>query len=339
MESYRVVFHPPKHVELEAVPVPKPGPGQILVRNCRSAISTGTELTMLMKEFPEGSVWDRITKPVTGSGYSSVGEIIEIGNGVEGHSVGERVLCGSNHCHFALQTPGKHLIKVPAGVNDDAAALYRLAEITMNGVRRGEPKWGECAVVFGLGIIGQFLAVFARLAGCRPVIGVDISPLRRELAQKMGADLVLDGHATDLAEQVKAANHGRMADVVYEATGLGDLIPKAMDLLRRQGRIVIVSSPRTKTLIDLHDYCNSPSFSIIGAHNSSHPANETPYNPFTTYRNLELYLDHIQKGDLDPTKLITHHFSWWEAPEAYRMLMEDRGKMGAVVLDWTVAKA
>ncbi|MBI2193160.1 MAG: zinc-binding dehydrogenase [Planctomycetes bacterium] len=335
MDNYRVLFTGKRKVELEKVAVPRPAQGQVLVRNHASAISTGTELTILTGEFPTGSVWDRITRYPSGSGYSSIGRIVEVGPGVEGYAAGDRVICGSHHGHFAVRPADPNLLRIPDAVTDEAAALYRLAEICMNGVRRGQPQWGECAVVYGLGVIGQLVAVFARLAGCRPVVGIDVSATRRELARRLGIHLVLDGNAPDLPDQVKAANHGRLADLVYEVTAVGELIPKEMELLRRQGRIVIVSSPRTKTLIDLHDLCNSPSLSIIGAHNSSHPAHETPYNPWTTCRNIELFFDSVARAELDAAALITHRYPWWKAPEAYQMLLDDRGRAGAVVLDWT----
>ncbi|MBI2194325.1 MAG: zinc-binding dehydrogenase [Planctomycetes bacterium] len=336
MENYRVIVRAPRKVELERVPLPKPAEGQVLIRNRRSAISTGTELTYLTGEYPQGSVWARGAKYPMPIGYSAVGEVVETGPGVQGLQPGDRVISGTHHCHYALQA-ARYAQTVPNAVSDEVAALHRLAEIGMNSVRRGVPEWGECAVVFGLGIIGQLVAAFARLAGCRPVIGVDLSPFRRDIARKLGADVLLDGHAADLSEQLKAANHGRLADLVYEVTGVGELVTRQMDLLRRQGRIVIVSGPRTKTLIDLNDQCSCPSFSVIGAHYTSHPAEETPYNPWTIYRHAGLFLDHVARGELKAELLITHRYPWSDAPAAYDLLMRDRGQAGAVVLDWTAA--
>jgi len=189
-------------------------------------------------------------------------------------------------------------------------------------------------VVYGLGVIGQLVCQLARLDGARPVIGVDIAPLRRDFAEQLGADLVIDGTADDIVKQVEAATRDRMADCVLEVTGIAELIPREMDLLRRQGRIVILSSPRGKTEFDFHDYCNSPSLTIIGAHNGSHPQFETPYNPWTPHRNTELLFDFIAAGELRLAELITHRFNWSDAPAAYEMLMEDRSQAGAVVLDW-----
>ena len=195
---------------------------------------------------------------------------------------------------------------------------------------------GEAVVVYGLGIIGQYVCQLARLDGARPVIGVDLAPLRRGFAENLGGcDLVLDGAADDIPQQVEAATRGRMADCVFEVTGVADLIPREMDLLHKMGRIVILSSPRGKTSFDFHDYCNAPSLTIIGAHNGSHPQVETYYNQWTPHRNTELLFDLIAAGEVRVGELITHRYPWREAPAAYQMLMEDRSQAGAVILDWT----
>ncbi|HUS80324.1 MAG TPA: zinc-binding dehydrogenase [Armatimonadota bacterium] len=332
--NHRVVFTDVCKVEVQAAEMPTPGPNQMLVRTSKTAISTGTELTMLMSDFPEGSKWDKMTHYPTGAGYSHVGEVVEIGEQVRGFEVGDRVASGASHAAWAVLEPAQ-AFRIPDAVTDEVATLWMLGRIAFNGMRRGGLQMGESVVVYGLGIIGQFVCQLARLDGARPVIGVDVAPLRLDLARKLGGtDLVIDGAAGDILDRVSTATRGRMADCVFEVTGVADLIPREMDLLRRQGRIVILSSPRGKTEFDFHDYCNSPSLTIIGAHNGSHPQFETPYNPWTPHRNVELLFDLIAGGEVRLAELITHRFHWQDAPAAYEMLMADRGEAGAVVLDW-----
>lgn len=331
--NHAVVFTGVRQVAVEPCEMPTPGPAHMLVRTTKTAISTGTELTMLMSEFPEGSKWDAITSYPCGAGYSHVGEVIEVGEEVEGFAVGDRVASGAGHAAYAALDPAS-AHHIPDAVDDEVATLWMLGRIAFNGVRRAQLQMGESVVVYGLGIIGQIVCQLARLDGARPVIAVDISLLRRGLAEELGADVVIDGADDDIVARVEAATRGRMADCVFEVTGLGDLIPREMDLLRRQGRIVILSSPRGKTDFDFHDYCNSPSLTIIGAHNGSHPQFETPYNPWTPARNTELLFDFIVAGELRLAELITHRFKWSDAAAAYEMLMADRSQAGAVILDW-----
>ncbi|MGD9496756.1 MAG: zinc-binding alcohol dehydrogenase [Armatimonadota bacterium] len=334
MMNHRVAFTDVRRVEVQSAEMPTPGPSEMLVRTTRTAISTGTELTMLMADFPAGSKWDQITSFPSYPGYSHVGEVVEVGAGVEGWQVGDRVASGAKHAAWVTLTPDR-AFRIPDRVGDEVATLWMLGRIAFNGVRRAQLDMGESVIVFGLGIIGQFVAQLARLDGARPVIGVDLSPMRREFAQAGGIDLALDGADDDLTDQVSEATKGRMADCVFEVTGLGALIPREMDLLRYMGRIVILSSPREKTEFDFHDYVNSPSHTIIGAHNGSHPQVGTPYNPWTPHRNTELLFDLIADGEVKIEHIITHRYRWQDAPAAYAMLMADRGQAGAVILDWT----
>lgn len=332
--NHHVVFTDVCKVEVQPDEMPTPGPGEVLIRTSKSAISTGTELTMLMSDFPEGSKWDQITSyPVT-PGYCNVGRIVEVGEGVEGFAVGDRVATAARHRAWSV-LGADGLFPIPDGIADDVATLWQLGRIAFNGMRRGRIEMGEAVAVFGLGLIGQFAAQLARIEGARPVIGVDLSPLRRGFAEEAGIDLVLDGGAEDLRERVEEATRGRMLDCVLEVTGVAALIPPEMDLLRKQGRIVIISSPRGKTDFDFHDYCNSPSLTIIGAHNNSHPPVETYYNQWTPQRNVEMLFDLMVAGEVRARQMITHRFAWHDAPAAYEMLMEDRTQAGAVILDWS----
>lgn len=332
--NHHVVFTDVRTVEVQPCEMPTPGPGQVLIRTSKTAISTGTELTMLMSDFPEGSKWDQITHYPMTPGYCHVGRIVEVAEGVEDFAVGDRVATGARHSAWAVMGTSQ-LFPVPDALADDVAALWMLGRIAFNGVRRGRIETGESVAVFGLGLIGLFAGQLARIGGARPVIGVDLSPLRRGFARQCGFDLVLDGRAEDLRERVEEATRGRMLDCALEVTGVPSLIPREMELLHRQGRIVIISSPRGKTQFDFHDFVNSPSLTIIGAHNGSHPPVETWYNQWTPHRNTELLFDLMAAGELRMRHTITHRFAWQDAPAAYEMLMEDRTQAGAVILDWS----
>jgi threonine dehydrogenase-like Zn-dependent dehydrogenase len=193
----------------------------------------------------------------------------------------------------------EQLFPVPDAIADDVATLWQVGRIAFNGMRRGQIQMGESVAVFGLGIIGQLRrAQLARLerrpAGHRRGSLAAAPPLRGQC----GFDLVLDGAAEDLRQRVEEATCGRMLDCVLEVTGVPALIPREMELLHKQGRIVIISSPRGKTQFDFHDYVNSPSLTIIGAHNNSHPPVETWYNQWTPQRNVELLFDLMAAGEV-----------------------------------------
>jgi threonine dehydrogenase-like Zn-dependent dehydrogenase len=330
-----VVFAAPGCVILEETPVPSPAPGELLVRTHRSLISTGTELTLLAGEYPPGSVWAQLADFPIRAGYSNVGEVTAVGEGVDREWLHRRVCSHANHARYAVVAAAS-AHRVPDGVSDDDAAFFTLSEIVMNGVRRSQLRWGESVVVFGAGLLGQLAARYCRLCGARPVVVVDVAGSRlKRLPQGDPAIMPVDPRQRDAAEIVAEVTHGRLADVAFELTGLGELIPDQLRSVRRQGRLVILSAPRGRTQFDFHDLCCWPSYTIIGAHNSSTPQHETPGDPWTWARHAELFFDLLTDGEITLAPLISHCEPYTKAPALYEMLLADRSAAMGVVLDWT----
>ena len=334
MNNPTVVFPRSREVVIEDRAVPEPGPGELLIRTRRSMISTGTELTILDGEFPAGSMWEQhcAQYPVV-PGYSNIGIVVKTGADVSPDWVGKRVTAYCPHARY-VKTKAERARLVPDGVDDDQAVFFALAEITMNGVRRGSVQWGEAVVVYGMGLIGQLTARLCRLCGARPVFAVDVAQERLNLLTDDAAIVPLLAQRDDVYQRVKDATRGRMADVVFEATGAPALLLQQVKLLRRQGRLVILSSPRGKVEFDFHDDCNWPSLNIIGAHNSSHPEHATLQNPWTLARHNELFFDLALAHELQVAPLISHRASFTEAPALYQMLLHDRSQAMGVILEW-----
>ena len=328
-----VVFAGPREVVVEDYPVPEPGPREVLIRTHCSLISIGTELSILEGDTPTGEMWQKIRSYPALPGYDNVGTVIEVGDGVETHWIGQRVASWGRHGAYVV-IDIDHCWPIGRDVPDDQAAFLVLAQIAMNGFRRSKLVFGESAAVFGLGIIGQLVVRLCRLAGVCPAFGIDMSQGRVDLLpNQTGVIGIVAGQQTP-AEVIASATDKRMADVVFELTGSGQAIPKELDVLRRQGRFVILSSPRSPTTFDFHDLCNSPSFTIIGAHNASHPSAATPDNPWTIARHAELFFDLVADGELDIAPLISHRSPVQDAPALYDMLMADRTQAMGVILTW-----
>lgn len=164
LKTKTVVCVEPKRVVVQEEDVPDVGPGTFLVRAKLSAISTGTELTLVTADFLPESVWARLAKYPLKLGYSHFGEVVAVGEGVDNVKVGDKVVGWKNHSQFVLYRKDEFCVKVPEGVPDEAAAVFALAIISLNGVRRAKIQLGESVVVFGLGPIGIWAAQFARLA-------------------------------------------------------------------------------------------------------------------------------------------------------------------------------
>ncbi|HRU04428.1 MAG TPA: zinc-binding dehydrogenase [Candidatus Brocadiia bacterium] len=335
MRNPTVVFPQPRQVVVEDRPVPKPGPGELLIRTTRTLISTGTELTVLSGEFPPDSAWSRYGRFPMTPGYNNVGVVEALGQGVDASWTGRRAAAYGAHARYVTSPAAETRRLERDELPDEEAVFFTIAEIVMNGVRRGGVTWGEAAVVYGLGLLGQMAVRFCQLAGARPVIGVDVAESRLALLPRAPGVAGVNPKTQEPKTRILELTRGRGADVVFELTGNADLIPAEFAGLRRQGRFVLLSSPRKASTFDFHDLCNAPSYTIIGAHNNSHPPVETPGSPWTQLRHAELFFNLAASGEIRVRELITHRAAFHQAPELYQMLLKDRGQAMGVVLDWT----
>ena len=328
-----IVFDAPKSVTIEDRERPDPGPGEVLIETSRTLVSTGTELTVLSGEYPDDSQWANHATYPFDPGYNNVGEVVEVGDDVETVDVGQRVATYGSHAEYTV-ADADACRPIPDGVTDDQAVFFTIAEIVMNGVRRSDLTWGETVAVYGLGLLGQFAVRCCRVAGARPVVALDLATERLEYVPDDPAVRTVDVGEDDPETVIREASGDRLADVVFEVTGNPDAITDELDVLRDQGRFVVLSSPRGETSFDFHDHCNAPSYRIIGAHNSSHPSVETPANPWTNHRHAELFFDLVRDGEMEVDSLVSHRAAHTDAESIYGTLLEDRSDAMGVVLEW-----
>ncbi len=332
-ENVTVVFSKQNTVVLQRGPVPQAKEGEVLIKTRKTLISTGTELTRLSGEFPKDSAWARYSVYPCEAGYDNVGTVVGVGKGVGEELLGKRMATYCVHARYVVSRQDE-LRFVRDEVSDEEAAFFTIAEIVLNGVRRANVRLGDSVVVYGAGLLGQLAARFCRLCGARPVVVVDVSNERLELLPKDAAIVKVNPKECDVQKAVSEHTKGRMAGIVFEVTGNPSLIPSEFKVLGMQGRFIVLSSPRGPTLFDFHDLCNSPSFTIVGTHNSSHPSFESPENPWTKKRNDEFFFDLVAEGEVDVKGLISHRESYRKAPELYQMLLKDRTQAMGVILDW-----
>ncbi len=332
-----VVFPEAKKAVIEELDIPCPGDGEVLIKSSCTMVSTGTEMTAFTGEYPPGSVWEKYFKFPYYPGYNNIGTVVEAGKGADKKMLGVKFATWGPHAAYSIQK-SENLYPVMRDIPDEHAVFFTIAEIVMNGIRRSHVQWGESVVVYGLGLLGQFTAIFARRCGARPVFAVDVSEYRLNvLPDDNGIVKINTSHGGDIIEIIKAHNKGKLADAVFEVTGNGGLIPSEFAALRPEGRFVILSSPREKKLFDFHDLCNNPSFTIIGAHNFSHPAVATPDNPWTMQRHVEMFFDMVGDGEVDAERMISRKVDYTHAAEIYGDLLKDRSKDMGIIIDWSNA--
>src|SRR6185437_1145481 len=124
---------------------------------------------------------------------------------VPGFTPGQVVTYPGKHAtHGLWDTRSTSLVAVPESVPEDLSALTRLGTISLNGIRLARIGIGDTVAVFGAGLIGQFAAQFAQLAGGFPVVSIDRLPGRLEQAKACGIPRVLDVSTQDAVEAGRA---------------------------------------------------------------------------------------------------------------------------------------
>ena len=250
-----------KSVVLEDIPIPEPGPGEVLVKVAFCGICH-SDVSLVNGTFPA-------QRPVVTQGHEASGTIAKLGAGVKGWSEGDRVIVaagrpclGCPNCHrgdlanclrmqlmaFAYDGAWAEytvaqvigLTRVPDNVPLEQAAILADAVSTPFGavVRTGKVAIGESVGVWGVGGIGTHIVQLARLVGAAPIIAVDINPVVCDRALELGADFAFDSTDPDLMDKISDATGGRKLDVAFDAVGLKATFEQALESLTVGGRLV-----------------------------------------------------------------------------------------------------
>src|SRR5436190_965998 len=171
---------------IEEEPLPSPASGAILVQTTRTLISTGTEGIVLGRKFSAGTHFDTWVKYPFRPGYSHVGRVSAVGEGVSEFRVGDRVATRAGHTSQA-QVMAAHAVKIPDAVSDDDATWTALGKIAQIGVRAAEHRMGDSVVIIGLGLVGQLVTQYVSLMGASEIVAIDPAPMRLGMAQSHGA--------------------------------------------------------------------------------------------------------------------------------------------------------
>lgn len=351
------------------LPEPAPTPGSALVANATSAISSGTERSVVASG--SGSLAARAIKHpelvaqtlrharehgvretiglVKGAaaqdsplGYSSAGTVLDTG-GIAGLHVGGRVSCSgagrANHAEI-VSVPANLVVPVPETVSSIDAAFAAIGAIALQGVRRTEPSLGERVVVVGLGLVGLITLQALRAAGCR-VAGIEPVERRRALGAELGAELALAPGEASGAISAWTDGAGADAVVVTASAKSDDLVNDAVRMLRRRGRVVPVGDiglglDREPLYEREADVRISTSYGP-GRHDPSYEEGgldyPLPYVRWTAGRNMEEFLRLVADGLVTLDPLVELELPVERAPDAYAALNGDSPPL-AVVLSY-----
>jgi threonine dehydrogenase-like Zn-dependent dehydrogenase len=337
------VFHGPNRIAIEEVLRPRAGVGEAVVRITLTTIC-GTDLHILRGEYA--------VKSGLVIGHEPVGVIAELGDGVTGYQIGDRVLIGAitpcGQCRACLSAQWAqcghgegmeaiggwrfgntingaqaeyllvpnaqaNLAKIPDELSDEQVVL--LADIASTGFSGAESagiELGDTVAVFAQGPIGLCATAGAKLMGASFIIAVESDPARMRMARQMGADLVLDPRSTQVVAEIKRLTSGG-ADVAIEALGLQETFENALRCLRPGG-----------TLSSLGVYSGK-----LAVPYDAFAAGLGDYRIVTTLcpggkERMRRLMSMVQAGRFDPLPLITHHFALDQIVEAYELFGERR---------------
>jgi len=298
-------------------------PGHVCVRTEYSMVSTGTELHTIQGTHTQDRPFPRMT------GYIAVGRVIGVGDGVETLAMGDRVLFSA--AHFEMwDFPVARCIPVPEGIASEMAVCTTLLGISIRGVRAGKVQLGDSVAVFGQGVIGAFATHLSKLAGACPVIAVDPVVKRREVAEALGADVTIDPMKEDVSERIAELTGGAGVQAAIEATATPRVITQLPAVTAAGGRIVVLGGIHGRAELDLYTHFQKSDQVMIGCgapHAEDHPYTTADANVAALHRMMAA-------GMINTEPVITHRVPYAEAPEIYRMLIEEKDKAIGVQFEW-----
>jgi len=329
-----LVFHGPGQISVEQVSIPRPGPGEAVIRVTLTTIC-GTDLHILKGEYP--------VKPGLIIGHEPVGVIHELGVGVTDYAAGDRVLVGAitpcGQCSYCLSgdwsqcggpiggwkfgntingaqaeyllvpSAQANLAKIPDDLTDEQVVL--LADIASTGIsaaENGEVNIGDTVAVFAQGPIGLCATAGARLKGAGLIIAVESDTVRSAMAKRMGADIVVDHTKSDAVAEIRRLTGGKGVDVAIEALGTQATFESALRVLRAGGTLSSLGVYSGKLAVPLEPFAAG-----LGDHKII--TTLCPGGKERMRRLMEL----VRHGRLDLRPLLTHTFPLDRITEAYKL--------------------
>lgn len=352
--------------ELAELPSPRAGHGCLLIHTSRSLVSAGTERMLVdfgrasylnkARQQPEKvrmvvdkvktdgllptieAVRSKLDQPLA-MGYCNVGTVSEVGDGVIGFTVEERVASNGKHAEV-VSVPVNLCARVPKNVSDEEAAFTVIGAVALQGIRLVQPTLGEMVVVTGLGLIGLITVQLLRAQGCR-VLGIDRDPQRIALARQFEAETVDLSQGEEVLAKAMAVSRGRGADavIITASTKSSDPVHQAALMCRKRGRIVLVGVTGLE-LSRADFYEKELTFQVScsygpGRYDPSYEEGGQDYPVgfvrWTEQRNFEAVLDMLADGRLDVKPLISHRFSIDEAEKAYEVVGGLESSLGIIL--------
>ncbi|CAN5405962.1 zinc-binding alcohol dehydrogenase [soil metagenome] len=346
-----VRFTAPRTVDVHEYEPESLAPGHVRVRTLYSGISAGTELTAFRgSNVYLNKRWDdqrrlfthgtrTFSYPVTGWGYSEVGEVVEIASDIASdvdadHVVpGDRVYGVWGHRSEAVLTAatlaGRRL---PDHVDPLVGVFGRVGAIALNAVASAELHLGENVAVFGQGVLGLLTTRLATLSGTK-VVAVDALAARLALAETFGARHLVDAARGEVAEAVKLHATAAGVDVAIEISGSYRALHEAVRSVAVGGRVVAAGFYQGEGVgLHLGEEFHLNRVQIIASQIGGLPSGLA--GRWDVERLHQVFMALVEDGEIDVRPLVSHVLPVRDVASAYALLDERPEDALQVVLDF-----
>lgn len=275
-------------------------------------------------------------------GYSCSGCVIAVGSKVVKYRIGDFVACAgaglANHADIVC-VPENLVAKIHDKENVRAASITTIGAIALQGVRRANIQLGDLVCVLGLGLLGQLTVQLVKLSGGR-VIGIDLLPERLQLAKNLGAEYVYSANDENLKKEIEflTQHYGVDTTLITAASKSDAILQQAMEITRRKGKVVLVGDvglnisrdPFYKKEIDFLISCSYGPGRYDCSYEQKGQDYPFAYVRWTENRNMQAFVDLIEKKQLDISALISEEVDLEKIGQAYERI-KDRQSLGVIL--------
>ena len=331
------VLYGPRDLRIEDHPLDTGnlGPHDLWVETIISALKIGTDRGNYegAEQVPGAPDFPRWV------GDSNLGVVRGVGEAVTGFAVGDRVISRYPHQSEFIAKDDEVLVKVPDGVHDEDAVYGHLYTLSAMCYYKSQFQPGENVAVVGLGVLGLGAVGLGPCLGAR-TIGIANSPVRMEMAGRMGADATFMYDDPDLDQKLDDFTCGEGVDLVILTANPWPALRTSCQIVRDNGRVGIVALPgRGEPPLDFNpldmEWFYSKGISLIAVNGRSgylFPSERGDRRDWSTM--CRFTLDLMREGKLEPKRLVTHRMPYSRINEAYEMIFRREKNMMGVVFNW-----
>ena len=330
------ILHGPQDLRIEDQPLDTENlqPEEVWVETQISALKIGTDRGNYegAEQVPGAPGYPRWV------GDSNFGIVRGVGNRVTRFQVGDPVVSNLPHQSDYIANETGPLVQVPPGVDPEDAVYAFLYSLSSLCYRKAHYQVGENVAVVGLGVLGLGAVALGPCFGAR-VVALGNSPVRLKMAETMGAHAAFLSDDPQLVHKLDEFTGGAGIDLVIQTANPWPAMQTAMQVVRNNGRVSIVSLPgRGEPPLDFNPldmrWFYSKGISLIAVSGSAGDLYPAATERFALHRNCEYILSLMQDGRLEPKRLITHRMHYSDMVQAYEMALARDKSMLGVIFRW-----